>query len=57
MNIDDKTFKEGSYRYNMCTAPATIKAWPILKKMFDSSEYRDRIENTINLNMVRNIEA
>lgn len=44
-----KTFQVGSYRYEMCKSEATRKAWPIIKRMMNPSNYRDKIDSTINL--------
>ncbi|MDO9528330.1 MAG: hypothetical protein Q7J27_04130 [Syntrophales bacterium] len=44
-----KTFEVGSYRYDMCKSEATRKAWPIIKRMMNPSNYRDKINATINL--------
>lgn len=44
-----KTFQDGSYRYEMCKSEATRKAWPIIKRMMNPSNYRDKIDSTINL--------
>ena len=41
------TFKKGTYRYNMCVAEPTRKAFPLIKQMLEPSRYRDKIENTI----------
>jgi hypothetical protein len=42
-----KTYKRGDYRYAICAAEATRKAWPLLRKMMEKTPYRDRIEATI----------
>jgi len=42
-------FKPSSYRYTMCAAPATQRAWPLLRRMLSPSAYRDKLENTIKL--------
>ncbi len=38
-----------TYRYNMCRAPATQRAWPLLKRMMNKTNYQERIERTIKL--------
>jgi hypothetical protein len=43
-----KTFEVGSYRYEMCKSEATRKAWPIIKRLMNPSNYRDKIDATIN---------
>jgi len=46
---DDKPFGEGSYRYIMCTSEATIKAWPLLRNFITNTNYKKKIEKTIEL--------
>ncbi len=40
-------FAKGSYRHNMCLAPATRRAWPLLRRMITKSPYRDRLDEII----------
>jgi hypothetical protein len=35
------------YRGRICTAEATQRAWPLLKRMMDDSPYRRKVESTI----------
>lgn len=39
--------KTDEYRYRMCVADATRKAWPLLRRFIDVGNYRARIEATI----------
>ena len=36
--------RESSYRHNMCRAPATRRAWPLLRRLITKSPYRDRLD-------------
>jgi len=49
LKTKDRIFKKGSYRYNMCISEATRNVWPLLKRMLEPSQYRDRIEATIKM--------
>lgn len=46
---DSTPFDKNSYRYEMCQSEQTRNAWPILKKFITNTNYRKKIENTIDL--------
>ncbi len=43
-----KPFSSGSIRYKMCEEDSVQKVWPLLKKMMNEGQYRDKIDLTIN---------
>lgn len=40
-------FAKNTYRYNMCVSRHMSKAWPEYRKLLDPSNYRDKIEKTM----------
>lgn len=36
--------EKDSYRYKMCSSPATRKAWPLLREFLANSKYRDELD-------------
>lgn len=42
-------FAPGSYRHTMCLSPHTRKAWPLIRKMMNPSEFVNRVDRTITL--------
>ncbi len=44
-----KPFPADSYRYNMCKTEEFRKAWPLVKKMMNGSNYIQKIDKTIKL--------
>ena len=45
--IDKEPFPETSYRYKMITSEPGLRAWPVLKQLISSTEYREKLEATI----------
>lgn len=43
----DSILKPNSYRWIMCKSPSVKKAWPAIKILLASSEYRDKLEKII----------
>lgn len=43
----DKILKPNSYRWEMCKSPSVKKAWPAIRVLLASGEYRDKIEEII----------
>tara|TARA_R110000868_G_scaffold306734_1_gene567968 strand:+ start:1732 stop:2172 length:441 start_codon:yes stop_codon:yes gene_type:complete len=39
-----KSFNKGGYRYNIVSQPNFKKAWPVLKRMMENSEFRTKLD-------------
>jgi hypothetical protein len=44
---DRRAFPSGDYRYQMCLAKETRRAWPLVKKLMNPGAFVDRIDRTI----------
>ena len=42
-----KTFEKGGYRYNMISTEKFKKAWPLLKRMMENTDFRKKLEKYI----------
>ena len=49
MDNSQKPITPGTYRYTMCSADATRRAWPLLRRMMAHTPYRDQLEATIRI--------
>lgn len=42
-------FPVGTHRYKLCTSPAFRRAWPLLEKLYPSTNYIERYRRTMSL--------